>query len=639
VAGADHLAGRPASREADRNRFTYRAARADIGLGRWAEAESLPDSLPGGSAHGTLLRAELAFCRGDFAQAERARRDGAGPGDRDAARRVPVLAGGDRAVPWRFDDAREHGRVGLATARTDADQVRACRWTNLLAEIEYFSGNVDTAAALVRQALAEAQRLPPPDQDQTLLAGLLQNDALVSEATGDWPTALHRQQRALEIRREAEDARGAAQSLHGIGKAYSGLGRLGDAEQALDEAAQAADILGEHLLRAKITHALADTRIAEGRLDEAARLTAQALAGFERHGTPYDVAAAQLTLARIAGREGRRVNGVTHADRARSAIETGGYRVLYRLFPDQAVPLAGRIRAGLLTFAAGDALGVPWEGRAPGEIDPEQVTVVPARDGWPRGATSDDTAQLLLVAEHLAANGGQVSEREFLGALARGLPAMRGAGPTTRAAVARYQETGEIRAVSGNTNGALMRILPVGWAIPATHADRRREVVTRLTRVTHGAPVAAAAACAVAAMGSYALEGCPAADLLAIALGEFRQVAGQEEAAAVWLRNLRAAADGTWRASTAGVTLDAGETLAAVVHVLAVCGEDVDKAMRYAVGLGGDTDTVAAITGGILGCRTTEVAIGWLDRVVAPEAAELDRLAEGLREVRRAAYG
>jgi hypothetical protein len=59
--------------------------------------------------------------------------------------------------------------------------IRACRWTNLLAEIEYFSGNVDTAAALVRQALTNAQRLPPPGQDQTLLAGLLQNDALVSE--------------------------------------------------------------------------------------------------------------------------------------------------------------------------------------------------------------------------------------------------------------------------------------------------------------------------------------------------------------------------------------------------------------------------------------------------------------------------
>jgi len=35
-------------------------------------------------------------------------------------------------------------------------------------------------------------------------------------------------------------------------------------------------------------------------------------------------------------------------------------------------------------------------------------------------------------------------------------------------------------------------------------------------RVTHGAPVAAAAACAVAVMGSYALEGCPVADLAAL---------------------------------------------------------------------------------------------------------------------------
>lgn len=171
-------------------------------------------------------------------------------------------------------------------ARADADQVRACRWTNLLAEIEYFSGNVDTAAALVRRALDDAQRLPPPDQDQTLLASLLQNDALVSEAAGDWATALDRQQQALAIRRESEDARGAAQSLHGIGKAYCGLGRPGDAEQALDEAAQAADILGENLLGPKITHALADTRIAQRRLDDAAQLAAQALAGFERHGTP-----------------------------------------------------------------------------------------------------------------------------------------------------------------------------------------------------------------------------------------------------------------------------------------------------------------------------------------------------------------
>ena len=55
--------------------------------------------------------------------------------------------------------------------------------------------------------------------------------------------------------------------------------------------------------------------------------------------------------------------------------------------------------------------------------------------------------------------------------------------------------------------------------------------------------------------------------------------------------------------------------------------------------MGGDTDTVAAVTGGILACRSAKVRIGWLDRVILPDAAALDRLADGLHEVRRASSG
>jgi ADP-ribosylglycohydrolase len=581
----------------------------------------------------------LAFCRGELAQAEELAAAALGQASGPLRAGFLFRLAEIELYRGRFDDAREHARSGLDLARATEDRVQECRWTNLLGEIEYFSGNVDIAVTLVRQALTDLQDLSEPDQDQALLAGLLQNDALVSEATRNWQTALERQQQALAIRREAEDARGAAQSLHGIGKAYCGLGQLDDAEQALEEAAHVADRLGEHLLRAKITHALADVRIAQGRLDDAAQLTMQALAGFERHGTPYDVAAARLTLAGIARQDGRDIDAVAYADQARSAIEAGGYRVLYRLFPGWDVPPAERFQAGLLAFAAGDALGVPWEGQAPGEIDPDQVTAMPAREDWPRGATSDDTAQLLLVARHLVATGGQVSGQEFLDELAQALPDMRGTGPTTRAAVARYQKTGEIHASDGDTNGALMRILPAGWAIPASHADRRREVVIRLTQVTHGAPVAAAAACAVAAMASYALEGCPVADLLSVAREEFERALADRPATAVWLETVLGAAEGTWRPGAQGVAMGAAETLAAVVHVLAVCGENVEAAMRYAVGLGGDTDTVAAITGGILGCRLSSRDVGWLDRVVVPDAGELDRLAAGLHEVRRAAYG
>ena len=447
-------------------RFTYRVARADIGLGRWAEAEALVESLPAGSAHATLLRAELAFCRGDFAWAEEL--GGAALGQASGPLRAGFLfrLAEIELYRGRFGDAREHAHAGLGMARAAADPTRVCRWTNLLGEIEYLSGNVDTAAALVGQALTGLEDVPEPDWDQTLLAALLQNSALVCEATSNWQTALEHQRRALEIRRETEDARGVAQSLHGIGKALCGLGQPGEAEHALEEAAQAAEGLGEHLLRAKITHALADVRIVERRVDDAAQLTGRALEMFRQHGTPYDVASAQMTFARIANERDRCIEAMTDADQARSAIEDGGYRVLYRLFPILDVPPAARVRAGLVTFAAGDALGVPWEGQPSQKITPDQIAAMPAREDWPPGATSDDTAQTLLVAGHLVATSGQLSEREFLEQLSQDLPTMRGAGPTTSAAVDRYRQTGQLYAVSGDTNGSLMRILPAGWAIP-----------------------------------------------------------------------------------------------------------------------------------------------------------------------------
>jgi ADP-ribosyl-[dinitrogen reductase] hydrolase len=62
----------------------------------------------------------------------------------------------------------------------------------------------------------------------------------------------------------------------------------------------------------------------------------------------------------------------------------------------------------------------------------------------------------------------------------------------------------------------------------------------------------------------------------------------------------------------------------------------VADAMRYAVSLGGDTDTVAAIVGGILGCRIDgDVDIPWLPRVRLPDDAELDALSRALSSLRR----
>jgi ADP-ribosyl-[dinitrogen reductase] hydrolase len=60
-------------------------------------------------------------------------------------------------------------------------------------------------------------------------------------------------------------------------------------------------------------------------------------------------------------------------------------------------------------------------------------------------------------------------------------------------------------------------------------------------------------------------------------------------------------------------------------------------AMKHAVALGGDTDTVAAIVGGLLGCQTenAEAEISWLPRVALPDAELIEATATGLRDLRQ----
>jgi hypothetical protein len=50
---------------------------------------------------------------------------------------------------------------------------------------------------------------------------------------------------------------------------------------------------------------------------------------------------------------------------------------------------------------------------APDEVRWEALEALPARGDWPQGATSDDTAQLLLVAEYVVDANGQQTGRSM----------------------------------------------------------------------------------------------------------------------------------------------------------------------------------------------------------------------------------
>jgi hypothetical protein len=217
-----------------------------------------------------------------------------------------------------------------------------------------------------------------------------------------------------------------------------------------------------------------------------------------------------------------------------------------RGFPNGVAPKPQHIRAGIIAYAAGDALGVPWEGRTPDQVRWEALEELPRRGDWPQGATSDDTEQLVLVAQYLVEANGQVNEQDFLARLAKALPTMRGAGPTTRAAVRRFLTTGELYPTGGSSIGAAMRALPFGWASPVAAAVHRRELTVRLSRTTHGAPEAIVCACVVAEMAAWAIEQHPVGAVVAAGVREAERLARRYVLRPAALRPLRHAASGNW---------------------------------------------------------------------------------------------
>lgn len=121
------------------------------------------------------------------------------------------------------------------------------------------------------------------------------------------------------------------------------------------------------------------------------------------------------------------------------------------------VDTADRVAGALTAYACGDALGLPWENRPLDGVGPTEIEALPARDGWDRGATSDDTALTLLVARHLVARRGAGDARAFLGALAAEADSIHGLGPSTRRAIEHFRTAGEPPSGGGTTNGAPMR--------------------------------------------------------------------------------------------------------------------------------------------------------------------------------------
>src|SRR4051794_7807948 len=264
-----------------------------------------------------------------------------------------------------------------------------------------------------------------------------------------------------------------------------------------------------------------------------------------------------------------------------------------------------RVTGALVGSAVGDALGAPFEFGPPGRFSARFPS--PARGahtemcgGGPRqpGGFTDDTQMALLVASSLVDHGGLGKAGLFDGfrVWAEADPkdvgiqtrAVLGSGqPWDVAATEHFRRTG--RAAG---NGSLMRTTPAAIRFSRDGRGATMDAARRISALTHGDPSTGEGCAIFHELMRVALDG---EDPLAAIPSALDAVADEHRDR--WATVL--APDWTPEQATesnGAVWPTLGQAVWALRN-----GRDFADVMRLVIDLGGDTDTVAAVAGGLAG--------------------------------------
>ena len=338
-------------------------------------------------------------------------------------------------------------------------------------------------------------------------------------------------------------------------------------------------------------------------------------------------------------------------------------------------PRFSRAYGALAGLALGDALGMPTQA-----MSPEQIRAVygritglvdgdasqPYAPGMPAGSVTDDTEQALLVASLLVRGRGSSSGRvaldagEFAHALLAWEDSMieRGSldllGPSTKAALERVRAGEDPLNVggAGTTNGAAMRVTPIGIAMSTADPEAFADAVWSSCQVTHATRQGFQSAALVAAAVSMGIDAARSTtpDLRGLLWKALSYVDSLPERGA-WTPDPDVIA-ATRRAmqlvaNPASSSLEClveqvGTSVAsaqAIPMAFALLARDPSpQALLDAANIGGDTDTIGAIAGAILGAALGfEVFVGrGLAQVELASHLDLPSVALELLELRAA---
>lgn len=289
-----------------------------------------------------------------------------------------------------------------------------------------------------------------------------------------------------------------------------------------------------------------------------------------------------------------------------------------------------RAAGALAGLALGDAMGMPGELWVPERIREQWGWLSgfhPAPpghhivDGFVAGQVTDDTQQAFLLAATIRDARGEVHAED----VARGLVAWAdrvGAsegnflGPSSARAIDLLRSGADPRSTgsTGETNGAAMRIAPIGIVRRSDDLDALMDAVVEATVMSHHTGVAISGAGLVAGVVSAAIDGAELGDAIDTGLQAARigrQRGEQTVAASVPARTglaielaRRATGDEEFLTELydlVGAWVTTTESVPAAVGLLVRAEADPCRVTELAANLGGDTDTIGAIAGAMAG--------------------------------------
>ena len=287
----------------------------------------------------------------------------------------------------------------------------------------------------------------------------------------------------------------------------------------------------------------------------------------------------------------------------------------------------------LYGLALGDALGMPTQSFSRGQIQARfgRITTLesapadqPIAPNMLAGSITDDTEQAILVGQLLVEGKGTIDPDQLARRLITWESGMQAKGsqdllgPSTKRAIQMIL-AGHSPAESGRygtTNGAAMRIAPVGIASDIDQPERFVDAVVQACQVTHNTSLGIASAAAVAAVISSGINGKKlehalnaGTEMAFIAEHQGHWVAGGRIGPRIrWARQASSECNpdnfGDLLYDVIGTSVASQESVVvafALAQRVASAGLNRFDALCMAASIGGDTDTIAAILGAMLG--------------------------------------